>query len=48
MPRAAFKVSHKSVTTPISSGITAPPETPVIIKPDTSFALSGKRVKAIE
>ena len=35
-----------SLATPISSGKTVPPKSPIIISPETSFFLSGTAVSA--
>jgi len=37
-----------SVSSPISGGMIAPPQTPVIIRPEISLALSGRRRNASE
>ena len=38
----------KSAEAPISGGMTAPPQTPVIISPEISLALSGWLLSAAE
>ena len=32
----------KSVSSPMTGGMTAPPDTPIIMRPEISFALSGR------
>ena len=38
----------RSASTPINGGITAPPDTPVIRRPDISLAFSGLALRAAE
>lgn len=45
---AAVLLEDISETNPISGGITAPPETAIIIKPEISFARSGNLPTVIE